>query len=121
MTMAWLLVLGLVAALQQPSTGQAKEPKRLELRIRPPLAHAPGAIRATAVVERRAENVALTLSAECPDYLRRSTIQLDGAYAARKHIILFEPLPACKYEIAATLHLRDGSTIVEVMPATVVR
>lgn len=119
MTLTWLLAFAVLAGLQQPPS--APQRKRLELRIRPPLASAPGAIRATAIVERHTDNVALTLSAECPDYLRRSTIELDGAYAARKHTMLFEPLPACSYDIIATLHLRDGTTIVEVRPAKVVR
>lgn len=119
--MIWLLMLAVLGVAQQPSTEPSKDGRRLELRIRPPLSHEPGAIRATAIVERHAQNVALTLSAECPGYLRRSTIQLEGADAARKHTILFEPLPACTYDITATLHLRDGATIVDVRPAKVVR
>lgn len=94
---------------------------RLELTIRPTLATDPGAIRVTAFVERHSANRALTLAAICPDYLRRSTIQLDGADAARKHTIVFESLPACTYDISATLHRRDGDDLVEVLVAKVVR
>jgi hypothetical protein len=99
----------------------ARETKPLELHIRPAVAAAPGGIQATAFVERDADNTALTLAAECPDYLRRSTIPLDGAAAARKHVVVFESLPACTYEIRATLHRRDGEVVEVVRAANVTR
>lgn len=98
-----------------------RETKPLELRIRPSAAAAPAGIQATAFVERDAKNVALTLAAECPEYLRRSTVPLDGADSARKHIVVFESLPACTYEIRATLHRRDGDVIEDVRTAQVTR
>jgi hypothetical protein len=98
-----------------------RDTKPLELHIRPSAAAAPAGIQATAIVERDDSNRALTLAAECPDYLRRSTIPLDGAAAARKHIVVFESLPACTYEIRATLHRRDGDVIEAVRTAKVTR
>jgi hypothetical protein len=92
---------------------------RVELAIRPSLTTARGAIRATAMVEQHPGNRSLTLAAECPDYLRRSTIPLEGTAAARKHTILFDSLPACVYDITATLHRDDGADIVVVQVATV--
>jgi len=93
--------------------------QRLELRIRPALATAPAAIRATAFVARHAGNRSLTLSVECPIYRRRSTVPLEGAAAARTHTIVFEALPACTFDISATLHRQDGDAITEVLPAKV--
>jgi hypothetical protein len=92
---------------------------RLELRIRPALATAPAAIRATAFVARHPGNTALTLSVECPIYRRRSTVPLEGEAAARTHTIVFEALPACTFDISATLHRKDGDAITEVLPAKV--
>lgn len=126
MMLRWALLSALVCVPGHPidrnnQGTRAQEPEPLELQIRPAMAPAPGAIRATAFVERRAENRALTLTAECPEYLRRSTVPLDGAAAARKHTIVFESLPACKYEIRATLHRRNGSTLEDVRIAIVTR
>jgi hypothetical protein len=103
------------------SAGQSPTEKRLDLRIRPAIATEPGAIRVTALVERHLDNTALTFTAECPDYLRRSRVQLDGDTAARSHTVVFEHLPACVYEISATLHRRDGDDLVELREARVTR
>jgi hypothetical protein len=125
MVLRWALMSALVCvpayAIDENRGGQDQDPKSLELQIRPAMAQAPGSIRATAVVERRADNRALTIAAECPEYLRRSTVPLDGAAAARKHTIVFESLPACKYEIRATLHRRNGDVVEDVEIAIITR
>jgi hypothetical protein len=131
--MTLLLWAALASFLQaSPSTAAASgvqvvpqdkpaDETRVELTIRPSLTTARGAIRATAMVEPHAGNKSLTLAAECPDYLRRSTIPLEGTASARKHTMLFESLPACVYDITATLHREDGKDIVVVQVATVKR
>jgi hypothetical protein len=110
-----------VTPAKDPAPSGPADEQRVELTIRPSLTSARGAIRATAMVEPHAGNRTLTLAAECPDYLRRSTVQLDGTAAARKHIMLFDQLPACVYDITATLHRDDGDDIVVVQVATVKR
>jgi hypothetical protein len=125
--MSLLLWAFLASFLQASAPKEAVEGRpvpvegRVELTIRPNLTTARGAIRATAMVEHHPANRSLTIAAECPDYLRRSTIPLDGTASPRKHTILFESLPACVYDITATLHREDGEDIVVVQVATVKR
>ncbi len=111
----WLLTLVLVSGAASRDGGS----KPIEVRIYPAAVTAPGSIRVTAFVDRRAENTALTLTAECPEYRRSSRIQLEGASSARSHTIVFSSLPACTYEFRATLHRRDGSQLVDALTGTV--
>ena len=84
---------------------------QLQLTVNPKFSHNPGSFRATALVERDAENRWLMVSAESREYYRSSTVQLDGAHAARSHVMLFEGLPSGTYLIQARVERADGKQI----------
>ena len=99
----------LVLLTQAPEAWPATD--QLQLTVNPKFSHHPGSFRATALVEPDAENRWLMLSAESREYYRSSTVQLDGADAARRHVMLFEGLPAGKYLIQARVDRADGGEI----------
>ena len=119
-TAAVVASVGAIAPDHFGGPAQSHSRKAIELRAFPKTTPEPGSVRVTAHVERDHANRALTIAAECSDYLRRSTFQLDGAAAPRKHVIIFEHLPACKYDVTATLHRNTGEAIeaVEVVIVT---
>lgn len=121
--MRWLLVFAFVTGTTGwvPNPPPGDGPRPLEVRIQPTTASAPATIYVTALVERDPENTVLTLSAECSEYMRRSSIQLEGASAPRKHTMLFRPLPAGTCEFRAALLRRDGTVIEDVVTALVKR
>jgi hypothetical protein len=52
------------------------------------------------------------LTAESLDFLRSSTIQLEGDRAARMHSMLFKSLPGGVYRIRVRLDRADGDVLV---------
>jgi hypothetical protein len=99
----------LVLLTGTPKARPASE--QLQLAVNPKFSYTPGSFRATARVERDGENRSLTLSAESRDYYRSSTVQLDGADAARSHFMVFEGLPSGRYLIRAQVERADGRLI----------
>ena len=106
-TLSSLFFALLTATPQVPS---ASDP--LQLAVNPRISHNPGSFRATALVEPDRENRWLMLSAESREYYRSSTVQLDGAEAARRHVMFFQGLPAGTYLIQARVERADGEQIV---------
>ena len=92
---------------------------RLQLTVNPKFSHNPGSFRATALVEPDGENRWLMLSAESREYYRSSKVQLEGAEAARRHVMLFEGLPAGRYLIQARVERADGEEIIRESAVTV--
>lgn len=111
----WVLALAVLSG----TLGSNHESRPIEVHIYPAAATEPASIRFTAFVDRHADNVALTLTAECSEYRRSSFTQLEGAASARKHTIVFRSLPACTYEFRATLRRRGGDEIVDALTGTV--
>jgi hypothetical protein len=83
----------------------------LILDVRPSVTTSPGTFRVRASVERDDDNRQLEIAADSRLYYRSSTIQLDGAYAARTHQIFFTQLPAGLYRIQVRLQRVDGSEV----------
>jgi hypothetical protein len=106
-----VLSILLVLLTGAPEAGPASE--GLQLTVNPKFAHTPGSFRATALVEPDAENRWLRLSAESREYYRSSTVQLDGAQAARRHVMLFERLPSGTYLIQARVERADGQEVIK--------
>lgn len=114
----WIVSAAVIGALAQG--GQTAERPRLELTVYPSIGTAPATVRATATVARHPANQALTMTADCPRYLRRTTIELDGRTDALTHILHFDALPACTYEISATLDRSDGPDIRDALSVVVI-
>ena len=61
------------------------------------------------------QNRALTVSADSLDFLRASTVQLDGDRAARMHSILFTALQDGTYVARARVERADGRVMVSTL------
>jgi hypothetical protein len=64
---------------------------------------APGALIVHFIVQRDADNRALAVTAEAPDFYRSSQIPLEGDRAPRATVIHLRGLPATIFEVTGTL------------------
>lgn len=110
----------LLLVLQAPPP-QQPEGDPLILRVNPSIATSPGAVRARVNVDPHADNRSLEIVADSLSFYRSSTITLDGELAARSYTMVFERLPAGEYEIRAAVERRDGTSLVEVLPVTILK
>ena len=78
------------------------------MKVSPTLAPAPAFVRVEAMVERDADNRALTIIARSDDFYRSSEIQLDGASGPRIHVFEFPQLPSGVYEVIGILVGQHG-------------
>lgn len=88
-----------------PHAGQA-EPLRLS--VTPRITTAPATVKVIALIARNADNRELVVEADSGDYYRSSTIQLDGADAARAYEVWFRSLPPGEYLITAVVEDDHG-------------
>ena len=87
--------------------------QRLAMKVTPAVSIAPANLRVRAMVQANAENRALEIVAESPDFYRSSRIQLDGEQAPHANIIDFRDVPSGTYEVTASLiDADDHRTIV---------
>jgi hypothetical protein len=82
--------------------------ERITLKVSPSVAFAPANLVVRATIECDAENRAVQISAESPDFYRSSEIQLEGDKAARTNTFEFRSLPPGTYEVRATLFGASG-------------
>src|SRR5262245_36126325 len=75
----------------------------LSVQVSPVLMPAPGYVSIRALVDASDENRALEITAESPDFVRGSTIQLDGRNAPRLSVFEFRDLPPGLYDVRAQL------------------
>jgi hypothetical protein len=109
-------VLMIVGAL---TTSAYEQP--VDVRVSSPFATAPADVMVTATVVPDERNRVLVISAESPDYLRRSTMELDGVDEARVHQMWLSSLPEGDYVVTARVIGSDGPRAVanvklQVMP-----
>jgi hypothetical protein len=84
--------------------------ERITLKVSPAVAFAPANLVVRATIECDADNRAVQISAESPDFYRSSEIQLEGERAARTNMFEFRSLPPGTYEVRATLLGTGGQT-----------
>jgi len=80
----------------------------LTAQISPRIAPAPGFVRVRTFVDTSDENRGLEVVAQSDDFVRSSTIELDGAAAPRVNVFDFPNLPAGEYEVRAALLGANG-------------
>jgi hypothetical protein len=80
----------------------------LTAQISPRITPAPGYVRVRAFVDASDDNRGLEVIAQSDDFVRSSTIQLDGGAAPRLNVFEFPNLPAGEYEVRAALLGRNG-------------
>jgi len=84
--------------------------ERITLKVSPAVAFAPANLVVRATVEADADNRAIEIVAESPDFYRSSEIQLEGDKAARTNTFEFRSLPPGTYEVRAKLLSASGQT-----------
>jgi len=80
----------------------------LTAQVSPRIAPAPGYVRVRAFVDASDDNRGLEVIAQSEDFVRSSTIELNGAAAPRLNVFDFPNLPAGEYEVRAALLGRNG-------------
>src|SRR2546428_11708088 len=83
--------------------------ERMTLKVSPSVSFAPANLIVRARIEADAQNRAVEIVAESPEFYRSSEIQLDGERAARTNTFEFRSLPPGTYEVKATLIGPGGS------------
>jgi hypothetical protein len=77
--------------------------ERITMKVSPAVAFAPANLVVRAMIEADAENRAVQIVAESPDFYRSSEVYLEGDKAARTSMIEFRNLPSGTYEVRALL------------------
>ena len=94
----------------------------LTLQVSPTMVAAPAFVRVRAVIEGSDDNRSLEVTAQSPNYFRRSSIDLDGRNAPPLAVFEYANLPSGLYDITAVLVGTGGkratvSRLVYVVPA----
>lgn len=100
--------LALALGIFLTSAGALNGNEALSMRVTPTVVLAPGAVTVSVTVERDADNRALQIVAESPDYYRSSQIPLDGQNAPRVNIFELKSLPTGLYEVTGVLVRTQG-------------
>jgi hypothetical protein len=95
-----LLILTMVVA--------ASAAERLDVHVWPAISRAPAVIRIQVRVAPNAENRALEIAVESGEYYRSSVVPLEGADAARIHVLEYRSLPAGRYDVQVGLRTSDA-------------
>ena len=103
----WWVLLPLVAGMLQ----RGADLDSFRMAVNPAFSRSPGAFRIVVLVEPDPENRWLVFRADSTEYYRSSTTQLNGAAAPRRHMMIFEGLPAGQYVIQAVLERSDGGRL----------
>lgn len=94
-----LFACGLALALPSSLLSDAA----LTLRVSPQAMLAPGFVTVRATIAANADNRAMDVVAESPNFFRSSRLSLDGERAPRVNEVVFRSLPAGRYEVSVTL------------------
>jgi hypothetical protein len=94
----------LFGILMVSTTLPAGAGNRIALKVSPSVAFAPANLVVRATVEADADNRAIEIIAESPEFYRSSEIQLEGERAARTNTFEFRSLPPGTYEVSAKLY-----------------
>ena len=82
--------------------------ERITLKVTPSVAFAPANLIVKAMIIADADNRAVEIVAESPEFYRSSMIQLEGDRAARTTTFEFRSLPPGTYEVRANLFGTSG-------------
>jgi hypothetical protein len=105
---------GFLGILMLTATLPAGAGERMTLKVSPAVCFAPANLIVRTMIEADAENRAVEIIAESPDFYRSSKIQLDGERAPRTSVFEFRSLPPGSYDVTARLFGTGGSERAEV-------
>ncbi len=84
--------------------------ERMTLKVSPAVAFAPANLIVRAMILADADNRAVEIVAESPDFYRSSEIQLEGEKAPRVNTFEFRSLPPGTYDVRANLFGANGQS-----------
>ena len=87
------------------------EQSRLRLNVWPTITQAPAVVRIEVLLEPNDENRSLEIVVDSGEYYRSSTIELDGAGAARFHSVQYRAMPAGTYDVRVLVRGAGGATL----------
>jgi hypothetical protein len=111
-----LAIVGICGALLG-APAMAESPVALVINKR--IVPAGSDLRVTINVARNADNRSLTIQAESEDYVRASTMPLDGEFEAYTHQYWFRQLPEGEYNIVARVNGTRGVRGIDVLTVSV--
>ena len=85
--------------------------EKVTMKASPEVSFAPAHLTVRTVVEPDADNRALEVVIDSPDYYRSSLIQLEGDQAPRTSVVEFRSVPGGNYEISARLLGQGGESL----------
>jgi hypothetical protein len=105
------------------AAGSTDGDQPLRLQVSPTTARAPAFVRVHAVIEESDDNRSLEVTAQSPDYFRRSRVDLDGRNAPPLEVFEYSNMPPGLYEVTGVLLGIGGkrataSRLVNVVPMT---
>jgi hypothetical protein len=103
-------MLSAMAVLAMLSTVSAEQ-SRLRMNVWPTIAQAPAVVRIEVLLEPDDKNRSLEIVVESGEYYRSSTIELDGAGAARFHSVQYRAMPAGTYDVRVLVRGAGGATL----------
>ena len=106
--MAMTLRAGMVGVWLAATTLSVGAGERITMKVSPAVSFAPANLVVRTTILADAENRAVEIVAESPDFYRSSEIQLEGDKAARTTTFEFRSLPPGTYEVRAKLYGADG-------------
>ena len=79
----------------------------ISITVRPAVATVNGSAQLRVLVARDEKNRSLMWEVDGPNYYRSSSMELDGAAAARSYFFVVRDLPAGEFEVRATIKRND--------------
>jgi hypothetical protein len=99
--LALLVAASCTSVLVAAGTTDGHQP--LTLQVSPTMVAAPAFVRVRAVIEGSDDNRSLEITAQSPNYFRRSSVDLDGRNAPPLAVFEYSNLPPGLYDITAVL------------------
>ena len=85
----------------------------ISITVRPAVTSFGGSAQLKVLVARDEKNRSLVWEVDGPHYYRSSSIDLDGAAAARSYLFVVKDLPGGEFEVRATVRRNDSSAAVD--------
>src|SRR3979409_452598 len=102
-----VILCGLLLTASALSVGAVE---KFTMKASPEVSFAPALLTVRTVVEPDADNRALEIVIDSPDFYRSSLIQLEGDQAPRTSVVEFRSVPGGSYEISARLLGQGGES-----------
>jgi hypothetical protein len=99
---------GILAGSMQMSADEA-----VSITVRPAVTSYRGNAQLKVLVSRNEKNRSLVWEVDGPNYYRSSSLDLDGAAAARSYFFMVKDLPAGEFDVRVTVKRSDSSAAVD--------